>query len=192
MFAQEGKNMEEHIQKLHGLQQTLHTMGELISDWDFSNTLLMSLPKSWSTFITAVNAGLPTLTSDALIVHILEEYKSRQAGSGGMALKGAEWDKKSKQFGTMKGKCRNCGKKGHWVKDCWEPGGDKEGQAPKWWRPQEKAKQMKEKSINNDFAFMSTETCAAAISEQLASRFSGNNTYSQKLIAFHGLHKQAK
>src|SRR6266481_1991759 len=139
-------------------------MGELISDWDFSNTLLTSLPKSWSTFIMAVNAGLLTLTSDTLIVHILEEYKSRQASSGGMALKGAERDKRSKQFSATKGKCQNCGKKGHWVKDCWEPGGDKEGQAPKWWKPQEKAKQTKEKSINNDFTFTSTETCAVAIS----------------------------
>ena len=37
-FAQEGKNMKEHIRKLHGLQQMLHMMGELISDWDFSHT----------------------------------------------------------------------------------------------------------------------------------------------------------
>ena len=75
-FAQEGENMEEHIRKLHGLQQMIHTMGELISDRDFSNTLLTSLLKTWLTFITAVNAGLPTLTSDALIAWILEEYKS--------------------------------------------------------------------------------------------------------------------
>jgi len=67
MFAQEGENMEEHIRKLHGLQQTLHMMGELILDCNFSNTLLRSLPKSWSMFITAVNADLPMLTSDALI-----------------------------------------------------------------------------------------------------------------------------
>src|SRR6266481_8296848 len=106
--------MEEHIRKLCGLQQMLHVMGELILDWDFSNTLLTSLPKSWSTFITAVNARLLTLTSDALIVCILEEYKSQQAGSGGTVLKGAKRDKRSKRFGTMKGKCQNCGKKGHW------------------------------------------------------------------------------
>ena len=68
--------MEEHIRKLRGLQQMLHVMGELILDWDFSNTLLTSLPKTWSTFIMAVNAKLPTLMSDALITRILEEYKS--------------------------------------------------------------------------------------------------------------------
>ena len=113
MFAQEGKNMEEHIMKLCGLQQMLHTVGELILDQDFSNTLLTSLPKTWSMFIMAVNAGLLALMSDALIAWILEEYKSQQADSGGMALEGAERDKKSKQFGGMKGKCRNCGKKGH-------------------------------------------------------------------------------
>src|SRR5882672_12726039 len=95
MFAQEGENMEDHIRKLHGLQQTLHAMGELISDWDFSNTLLTSLPKSWSTFITAVNAGLPILMSDALIAQILEEFKSQQAGSGGTALKIGKKQKKS-------------------------------------------------------------------------------------------------
>ena len=37
-FAQEGKNMEEHVRKLCGLQQMLHMMGELISDHDISNT----------------------------------------------------------------------------------------------------------------------------------------------------------
>src|SRR5882724_19789 len=112
--------MEEHIRKLHGLQQTLHTMGELISDQDFSNTLLMSLPKSWSTFITAVNASLPMLTSDALIAWIMEEFKSQQAGSGGMVLKGSEEKKKSnnRHAGATRGNCRNCGKKGHWVTDC--------------------------------------------------------------------------
>ena len=104
-FAQEGENMEEHVRKLHGLQQTLHAMGELISDRDFSNTLLTSLPKTWSTFITAVNAGLLTLTSDALITRILEEYRSWLANSGSTALKGAEWDKKSKWHGGTKGKC---------------------------------------------------------------------------------------
>ena len=79
--------MEEHIRKLHGLQQTLHAMGKLISDRDFSNTLLTSLPKTWSTFITAVNARLLTLTSDALITQILEEYNPDKLAQGAWCLK---------------------------------------------------------------------------------------------------------
>ena len=42
-FAQEGENMEAHVHKLCSLQQMLHTMGELISDCDFSNTLLCNV-----------------------------------------------------------------------------------------------------------------------------------------------------
>ena len=38
-----------------------------------------------------------------------------------------------------KGKCHNCGKKGHWMRDCWEEGGGKEGQGPK-----QKSKKEKE------------------------------------------------
>src|SRR5882724_10279920 len=125
--------MEEHIRKLCSLQQPLHVMGELISDWDFSNTLLMSLLKSWSTFIMA-NASLPMLTSDALIVWIMEEFKS---GSGGMALKGSEKNKKSnnRHASATRGNCWNCGKKGHWVKDCWEPGETKKVKPPNGGNP---------------------------------------------------------
>src|SRR5882724_13091034 len=43
-------------------------------------------------------------------------------------------------------------------------GGDKEGQAPKWFKSQDKAKQTQETNIYNDFAFTGADTCAAAIS----------------------------
>src|SRR5882724_8707060 len=96
----------------------------------------------------------------------MEEFKSRQVGSGGMVLKGSEKKKKSnnRHASATKGNCRNCGKKGHWVKDCWEPGGDKEGQAPKWFKSQDKAKQTQETNNYNDFAFTGTVTCMAVIS----------------------------
>jgi hypothetical protein len=45
----------------------------------------------WSTFITAVNAGIQMLTSDSLIAWILEEYLSQKlTGEKSTALKARE------------------------------------------------------------------------------------------------------
>ena len=56
-FTKDRVNMEEHVCKLQGLGQELNDCGQLITDMDFSNTLLTSLLESWSSFITAVNAA---------------------------------------------------------------------------------------------------------------------------------------
>ena len=59
--------------KLCGIQQELNAWGNYISDTEFANTLLMSLPDSWSAFITAVNAsGIGPLAA-VLIVQVLNE-----------------------------------------------------------------------------------------------------------------------
>jgi gag-polypeptide of LTR copia-type len=47
-FPEDGANMEEHVRKLHGLQQELNARGQLVTNADFTNTLLTSLPDSWS------------------------------------------------------------------------------------------------------------------------------------------------
>ena len=67
---------------------------------------------------------------------------------------------KKDDLGATKGKCQNCSKKGHYVKDCWVKGGGQEGQAPKWFKSKETAKQAEEK----DFAFMSKEVAYSTIS----------------------------
>ena len=65
--------MEEHVQKLRGIQQELNTWGHCISDTKFTNTLLMSLADSWSVFITAVNASGIGPSVDVLIAQVLDE-----------------------------------------------------------------------------------------------------------------------
>ena len=81
-FVAEGGNMEEHIWKLHSLQKQLHALGNLIKDRDFCNVLLTSLPGSWSTFLTAINASLRTLSSDILITWVLEEDRTCRSTHG--------------------------------------------------------------------------------------------------------------
>ena len=66
-FAEEGANMEKHVWKLCGIQQELKAQVHYISDTEFSDTLLTSLPDSSSEFITAVNASRVGTIADVLI-----------------------------------------------------------------------------------------------------------------------------
>ena len=72
--------MEEHVCKLHGLQQELNACGQLVTNIDLMNTILTSLPDSWSPFLTAVNVGGVVLISDILIARILDKDQAQQAG----------------------------------------------------------------------------------------------------------------
>lgn len=163
-MAEDGTNMEEHIRKLHGLHQQLKARGQDITDTEFTNTLLTSLPASWASFITTINASGIAITSETLIGRILDEDRSRHAGSGRQtALKVQNSRTKTEQSGATKGKCRNCGKKGHYVKDCWAKGGGKEGQAPKWFK-EPKDKESAKQSEDAEFAFMANDIAFAAIS----------------------------
>ena len=81
-FAEEGTNIEEHICKLCSLQRQLHSLSDLVTDRDFCNCLLTSLPGSWSTFLTAINASLPSLSPDALIARVLEEDHTQKSSQG--------------------------------------------------------------------------------------------------------------
>jgi gag-polypeptide of LTR copia-type/Domain of unknown function (DUF4219) len=163
-FAEDGANMEEHMRKLCGIQQELNARGHYISDDDFSNTLLTSLPSSWSAFITAVNAGGGGITADVLIARILDEDRAQKAGTSRQTVLKAQQRHKPKRddAGATKGKCRNCGKKGHYVKDCWAKGGGKEGQAPKWFK--HPSKDTANQSEEKEFAFVSKEVAYTTIS----------------------------
>ena len=107
MFAEDSANMEEHVRKLHGIQQELNAWGHYISNTEFTNTLLTSLPDSWLVFITVVNASGISPSADVLIAWVLDEDHARMVGSAWqMALKVQQCHKPKKDdSGATKGKC---------------------------------------------------------------------------------------
>jgi len=50
--------------------------------------------------------------------------------------------------------CKNCGIKGRIAENCWAKGEGKEGQAPEWYKPQEKKDSAKQTTECNDFVFI--------------------------------------
>ena len=90
----------------------------------------MSLPDSWLAFITVVNASGISPSADVLIAQVLDEDHTQKVGlAQQMVLKVQQHHKPKKDdSGATKGKCWSCGKKGHYIKDCWAKGGGQEGQ----------------------------------------------------------------
>ena len=111
-------------------------MGKEINDKDYADVLMSSLPPSYDTAHSSVNASTHLMqsktTSDAFQAYILNKYELHE-------LRSNKKDSKDKAFtaDTPKKKpkkdieCHNCHKCRHIKADCWVKGGRKEGQRPK-------------------------------------------------------------
>ena len=93
--------MEEHVRKLRGLHQQLNTRGQLISDEDFTNTLLTSLPDTWSPFITTINASRAAISLEVLIARILDEDCTWRTGTARQTALKAKYPWEEAKRGTQ-------------------------------------------------------------------------------------------
>jgi hypothetical protein len=145
-------NVVEHFATLRKMREDLASMGEALTENDFYAIIMGSLPSSYDSYLSALNATSSVLgthlSAEDLMLSLTEEYERRalKSKSGkkddNAAFYSNDAGKGQKSGSTPKrrGECNNCGKKGHWARDCWEEGGGKEGQGPK-----QKAKKEKEK-----------------------------------------------
>ena len=125
------------------MREDLAAMGQRLEDNDFYAIIMGFLPGSYDPYISAVNSTSSvlgtTLSADDLILTVTEEYKcstlkakgGKKDNNAAFYSNDAEKGQKGGSNSKRKGDCHNCGKKGHWIRDCWEEGGGKEGQGPK-------------------------------------------------------------
>ena len=75
----EGLDVREHITTMTKLAQQLREMKEDISSKKFAVTILGSLPESYDTFLTSLNArDIETLTWETIKPALIEEYLKRR------------------------------------------------------------------------------------------------------------------
>jgi hypothetical protein len=147
-------NVVEHFATLRKMREDLASMGEALTENDFYAIIMGSLPSSFDSYLSALNATSSVLgthlSAEDLMLSLTEEYerralkfKSGKKDDNAAFYSNDAGSSRSHKGGSTpkrKGECNNCGKKGHWARDCWEEGGGKEGQGPK-----QKAKKEKEK-----------------------------------------------
>ena len=136
MRCPKGGDVRTFLTSLRNKREELAAVGVTITNWNYQKTVLKGIPEELAKFAAHILSSSqinnsPTLDTDTLMNHIAEEsdrVKSRRSGStqnqragGGkkegtdeaLAATGSE-DRKGKK----KGKCHNCGKPGHWAREC--------------------------------------------------------------------------
>jgi len=144
-YCEESGDVRTHFDTMRTMREDLATLGDTISDTDFTAMLLGSLPKSYDTYLSAITATMSvlkqTLDPDALMMSVTDEYDRRNVKTQESKRKGKDVafhaggrsrGPKYKGAGSkLSLECFNCHKKGHKKADCWAKGGGKEGQWPK-------------------------------------------------------------
>ena len=121
-------DIRSHLAVLRMMKEELGALGEPISDTEFSDILLGSLPSSYDAVVCAITTTMHILDDDlspddlmSFITDHADLLLSRRGGTNDHAD-----DKRRK--GTRIIECFNCHKKGHKNVDCWAKGGGREGQ----------------------------------------------------------------
>lgn len=135
----EDSPMQDHINKLTELAQSLKDIGIDIDDMLRMTVLLASLPSSYENLVTAIESHIDskTVNQDGVILstpdfdyvtrRLLNEEQRRRMNDGDLTSDQAYYVK-GKQFrkGWKNVTCFNCGKRGHFNRDCQEKSKEEE------------------------------------------------------------------
>lgn len=148
MQLKSGQDMESHISEMLDTVDRLNGLGESLANHLQVAFLLGSLPDEYNSIITALEVRSDAdLTLELVKEKLIQEFKRRQeahqeSGLSNLALK-------SKAKTTLK--CFNCGKTGHFKRDC------KIKKQVNTKQSQHNVKKTSEDSNSNEFCLNSSE-----------------------------------
>ncbi len=118
----EGESMQVYINRVRDIAMQLDAVGASVDEAELVLVLLEGLPKSYTTFVTALEAGSSDLVLNEVMSKLLhEELRRHPAGvkAGESAYLGRGQVQQPKRFPTRpKPTCYHCGKVGHIKREC--------------------------------------------------------------------------
>ena len=141
MRCPNGGNVREFLGTMRVKREELAAVGVTMGDKEYRSAIIKALPEEMSKFASSLLTAARVLSSshsidpEVLIDHVSEEAdrlaarrkrdgnssgkgKGKQNGSQDEAMAATQWDGGKKR---RKGKCHNCGKPGHWARECRGP-----------------------------------------------------------------------
>src|SRR6267142_598588 len=137
----EDESIRSHFEYLANLREQLAAIGKAITDEDYTDMLLASLPASYNSAVSSISAstrlGTKVLTAEIFEQFMIDESKRHQvkndcaeAQDEALAMDSSNGKGKDWRRDKRKVECYNCHKTGHYKSECWAKGGGKEGQGP--------------------------------------------------------------
>jgi transposase InsO family protein len=138
----EDESVRSHFESLANLREQLAAIGKAVTDEDYTDTLLASLPHSYDSSISSISAsarlGSKVLTAEIFEQFMIDESERRrvknehtEARDEALAADIGSGKGKDRRKDKRKVECYNCHKTGHYKSECWAKGGGKEGQGPR-------------------------------------------------------------
>jgi len=128
-------DVRAHFSKMELMRQELASLGQFISDSDYTAILLSSLPLTYDSTISSLcvsaRMNYRTITPQIVESSVTDDYDTRHVKSRKSSNTTANDDVAYSAQSKKNLLCANCSKKGHTKENCWAEGGDKAGQGPK-------------------------------------------------------------
>ncbi|PPQ91523.1 hypothetical protein CVT25_008791 [Psilocybe cyanescens] len=127
----DGDNFQTHLSTLHVKHKQANAVGANITDSDFREIILASLPSSWDNIISTLHRT-PLLmdTIVSLKMHWQRVNQNTKVQTPGTTMVALKANTRNDTFNKKVCVNANCRCHGHLIEDCYWKGGGKEGQFP--------------------------------------------------------------